>query len=307
MMARVVTVRAVAKINLGLRVKGRRPDGYHELRTVFQAIDLADTLSFRSIAGPFRLRCSGEEAPADERNLVWQAAERLWASLGRAGAPSGVSATMRKRIPPQAGLGGGSADAAAALAALARIWRVRPTEIDLAGLAAELGADVPYFLCGGTALGLGRGDEIYPMADLPPIPVVVAIPRLGIATAEAFKWFDDDVEAGMAEPAPTAGGTARRCAGVWRPDAERLVNDLEACVIRRQPAVGKMIARLRESGASAAAMSGSGSAVFGLFSDSRRASRAAKELAGREWTVLATRTLTRRESGARLFRERPVV
>ncbi len=306
-MTRAVTGRTFAKINLGLRVKGRRPDGYHELQTVFQAIDLADTLTFRAAAGPVRVRCSGEQAPADERNLVWQAAERLWATLGRPDAPAGVSVAVRKRSPPQAGLGGGSADAAAALGALARIWRARLTEIDVSGIAADLGADVPYFLCGGTALGLGRGDEIFPLADLPPLPVVVAMPRFGIATADAFRWFDEDVDIGAAEPAPAAGSARPRCPTLWRPDADRLVNDLEACVVRRRPVIGEMIARLRESGASAAAMSGSGSAVYGLFPDSRRASRAAAQLAGRGWTALATRTLTRRESGARLFRGRTVV
>src|SRR5262249_27861878 len=151
---------------LDLRVLGIRPDGFHELRTVFQSVDLHDTLVSSDRPGPFRLRCRTAGVPVDEGNLVWRAAGALWTALGRSGPPIDTTVTLEKTIPMQAGLGGGSADAAAALAGLGRLWGGVPMTL-LREVAAGLGADVPFFLSGGTALGLGRGEEIYPLVDLP--------------------------------------------------------------------------------------------------------------------------------------------
>jgi 4-diphosphocytidyl-2-C-methyl-D-erythritol kinase len=294
-MAVAVTVRAFAKINLGLSVQGVRPDGYHELRTVFQTIAIADTLMFRSGAGAFRLRCTRGDVPVDERNLVWQAAAAFWKALGRTAALPPVSVVIRKRIPSRAGLGGGSADAAATLLALTRLWRARvPVDI-LERIAADLGADVPFFLCGGTALGLGRGDEVYPLADAPPQHVVVAHPAFGVSTSEAFAWYDADsaLRTGTAELDDVHGHPS-----VWRPDPARVVNDLEPSVLQRHPEIRGALRRLRAAGATAAALSGSGSAVFGLFPDALQARRAARRLEGRGWTAQATRTLTREQIAA---------
>ena len=161
-MSCAVRVSAYAKINLSLRVLGVRPDGYHELRTIFQSIALHDTLTARVRRGPFALQCDDPACPADETNLVWRAAERVWAASGRRGASRrrgimhGVEVRLAKRIPLQAGLGGGSSDAAAALRVFGSLWRVN--EPSLRDIAATLGADVPYFLEGGTVLGLDRGD-----------------------------------------------------------------------------------------------------------------------------------------------------
>src|SRR5262245_50409048 len=162
-----VAIRAHAKINLDLRVLGPRPDGYHELRTVFQAISLHDVLECVTHDGPLAIECEMAGVPLDRANLVWRAAEALWTSLRRVGGARGVRIRLTKGIPVQAGLGGGSTDAAATLLALARFWRVSLRPNQLVDVAASLGADVPFFLSGGTALGLGRGDEIYPLADLP--------------------------------------------------------------------------------------------------------------------------------------------
>ena len=156
MRRRRVEVVARAKINLDLRVLGHRPDRFHELRTVLQSIALHDTLSFVAQKGPFSLTCHAPEVPLDRSNLIWRAATVLWQGLGREGEPRDVAVTMRKRIPVQAGLGGGSSDAAAALVALGRLWGVRPTRAERAAMASRIGADVPFFLWGGTALGLGR-------------------------------------------------------------------------------------------------------------------------------------------------------
>ena len=167
-----VRVRAYAKVNLDLRVLGTRSDGYHEVRTVFQSIALHDTLLCVTRPGPFALRCRNASVPLDESNLVWRAAAALWTAAGHPGPPTDVVISIKKAIPMEAGLGGGSADAAAALLALSRLWGGVPLPI-VRDVASGIGADVPYFLSGGTALGLGRGEEIYPLVDLPTHWVVV--------------------------------------------------------------------------------------------------------------------------------------
>src|SRR5437763_3794389 len=155
--------RAFAKINLSLRVLGTRPDGYHELRTIFQSIALHDTLTIRHVAGPFRLTCDDASLPRDRTNLVWRAADRLWKAARRRGAPRGVAIHLTKCIPVQAGLGGGSSDAAAALRALAKGWRADQHSAREA--AGTLGADGPYCLEGRTVSGLGRGGGVGPVPD----------------------------------------------------------------------------------------------------------------------------------------------
>src|SRR4051812_45294960 len=167
-------VQAFAKINRSLRVLGTRADGYHELRTIFQSIALHDTLTIRASRGPLRLTCDDPACPADERNLIWRAAARMWTASGRRGAPNGIAIDLKKRIPMQAGLGGGSSDAAAALRALAARWRVSNAKVREAAVA--LGADVPYFLEGGTCLGLERGDLLFPLIDAAPAWVVLVLP-----------------------------------------------------------------------------------------------------------------------------------
>ena len=159
--------RAHAKVNLDLRIFGTRADGYHELRTVFQSIELHDMLTCTARPGPFVLKSRSTAIPLDQSNLVWRAAAVLWTALGRGGDPTDTVVTLEKNIPTEAGLGGGSADAAAALLVLARLWGGVPVTL-LREVAAGIGADVSFFLSGGTALGLGRGEEIYPLVDLPP-------------------------------------------------------------------------------------------------------------------------------------------
>ena len=127
--------------------------------------------------------------PTDDRNLVWKAAQLLWEASGRSGEPKGAIVTLQKHIPMMAGLGGGSSDAAAALIGLRRLWKVRVSDDQVHALASRLGSDVPFFLLGGTALGLGRGDELYPLANLPRYWVVLAIPPFGIATPDAYRWL----------------------------------------------------------------------------------------------------------------------
>jgi 4-diphosphocytidyl-2-C-methyl-D-erythritol kinase len=263
-------VNAPAKINLSLRVLGVRPDGYHELRTVFQSLALHDTLIIRRRRGPFGIECNDPNCPADSTNLIWRAASAVWKSAGRRGSPSDIVVAVDKRIPVAAGLGGGSSDAAAALRAFARMWRI--DQARLPALAKALGADVPFFLEGGTVLGIERGDLLFPLIDRPRSWVTLVIPSFGISTKEAYGWFDAD-----------------------RPPPEEGKNDLEAPVARRHPEIRRIVSALRGAGASQAAMSGSGSAVFGLFDRQTAAVRAASVLRTRTRRTLVTRTVARAE------------
>jgi 4-diphosphocytidyl-2-C-methyl-D-erythritol kinase len=280
-----VSLNAHAKINLSLRIIGRRADGFHELKTVFQALDLHDTLGCALRPGPFVLRCPIAGVPLDDRNLIWRAAAALWRVAGREGAPRGVVVSLIKRIPLQAGLGGGSSDAAAALVALARLWKVRLTTLEMDGLARGLGADVPFFLYGGAALGLGRGDDIYPLVDLPPLDIVLVLPAFGVSTTDAFRWHDESGgEGGAPSPLPVRG-----CA----PAVSLVVNDLEQAVLGRHPEIAGAKRALVDAGARVAAMSGSGSAVFGVFTDARTASVAERRVGKAGWRAIRTRTRPR--------------
>lgn len=282
-----VSVKAFAKVNLDLRVVGTRTDGYHELRTVFQTIALHDTIEVEAIDGPLRLTCDAPGVPLDAGNLVWRAARSLWAAIDRPGEPHGVAIRIAKTIPLQSGLGGGSADAAAGLLALARLWGGVPPEV-VREVAAGLGADVPFFLTGGTALGLGRGEEIYPLVDMPAHAVVLVTPPFGVSTVEAYRWYDEDRAAGLKEPPREL----QRLPVPWPSRAAQMINDLEPPVVRRHPEIGWLRTLLREAGAVASAMSGSGSAVFGLFAQRAAAARAARALGPR---AVVTRTLSRTE------------
>ena len=208
----------------------------------------------------------------------------MWNAAGRRGALRDVAIDLRKRIPMQAGFGGGSSDAAAALRALAKRWRVGDAEVRAA--AVTLGADVPYFLEGGTVLGLDRGDLLFPLLDPPAAWVVIVLPDFGVSTKDAFGWLDGD-----------GARALQRSVSAHRSPADLALretgNDLEAPVVARHPEIGRIISALRREGASQAAMSGSGSAVFGLFSSRTAAASAAKRLASRSRRTLVTKTLNR--------------
>ena len=253
-----VTLRAFAKINLSLRVTGARPDGFHDVRTILQAIDLFDRVTCDARRGPFEIRCDMPGVPTDRTNLVWKAAQLLWEAAGRSGDAARRRRDAEKKIPMQAGLGGGSSDAAAALLGLRRLWKLRVPDEQLHAMAARLGSDVPFFLVGGTALGLGRGDEVYPLER--------SAALLGRAGHPAVRRRDQRRVC-----------VARRTRAGHEPDACRicrkpgsgcttpLVNDLEGPVMARHPVIGQLKQRLTERGALMAAMSGSGSTVFGVF------------------------------------------
>jgi len=302
-----VSVRAHAKINLDLRVLGMRPDGFHELRTVFQALSLHDLLECIPRPGPFSIECDTAGVPLDRSNLIWKAAQALWRALRREGDVRDMTVRLQKRIPLQAGLGGGSADAAAALLGLARAWGVRLQPSQFTDVAAALGADVPFFLSGGTALGLGRGDEVYPLADLSRHWIVLLIPGFGVSTAEAYGWYDGERDLGRGQ----AIREPQYVPGPWPSRAAQMINDLEAPIARHYPEIEQMKLAVRRAGALAAAMSGSGSTVFGLFQKRRDASTAVERLSGSGWRVVLTESLGRgdyaRRSCPRVLSRRSVV
>jgi 4-diphosphocytidyl-2-C-methyl-D-erythritol kinase len=280
-----LVARSPAKINLVLRVLGRRPDGYHELDTVFQAIDLWDTLEI----GPSEsldLTCDHPHLPVDESNLVLRAA-RLLADRYVAGSAR-AALSLSKVLPLQGGLGGGSSNAAAALLLCNRFWSLGLSREVLEGLGAELGADVPYFLTGGTARGRGRGDRIEPLPFAGPLPVVLGCPPFGVPTRDVFEKL-----AGWLTLPGNGVSVFPVSAHKWPEDNDFgfLTNDLESVVFEEWPELRQFRDALMEVGAAAALLSGSGSAVFGVFPGEGRPAAEAERLGARfpGWRVLTTR------------------
>jgi 4-diphosphocytidyl-2-C-methyl-D-erythritol kinase len=279
---RTLRLKSYAKVNLGLEVLGPRDDGYHELRTLFQTIDLHDEIVLRPRARDVVVRCDHRLVPTDGTNLAARAAEAL-RSHGRVGA--GVEITIRKRIPVGGGLGGGSSNAAAVLLGLGPDGLHR--------LARRLGADVPYFLLGGTALGLSRGDEVYPLRRQVRAHVVLVDPGIHVSTARVFARLD-------ARLTPRLNSNSIFCfvsRELEGPGAFRfLVNDLEEAALEEAPALREQARRIRAvllgEGARLAALSGSGSSYFGLFEAGRQAVRARAALAAAGFRALGARTLS---------------
>ena len=276
---------APAKINLDLRVTGRRTDGYHELDSLVTFAAWGDRLTFAP-ERQLTLELSGPFAAAlaeNSDNLVLRAARRL---ADRAGCPPHVRITLDKRIPVAAGLGGGSADAAATLRGLCRLWQLELPPADLLPLALELGADVPVCLLGRPARMRGIGERIEPI-ELPPLDLVLANPNQAVPTAQAFAGVGPIGPAcGPDRPMPTdrAGMLA------W---LRRRGNDLEAPARRLAPAIAEVIEALSgQPGCRLARMSGSGATCFGVFDDAPAAARAARTLRRTrpEWWVISTAT-----------------
>ena len=260
---------APAKLNLGLAVTGKRPDGFHGIRTVFQAIDLEDRLHVRERAGSeLRLRVTGpDDVPADPSNLVLRAAE----ALRRERAPGkGAEFHLEKRIPAGAGLGGGSSDAAAALLALERLWGLDPDPEHLRGLAAGLGSDVPFFLLGGTCRGEGRGEQLTVLEGPPSWGVALFLPGFGVSTAAAYARWDDK---GLTEPSNRFSLLELALSqGDLALVRTHLRNDLEPGVLDLEPRLAALQGFLAPR-VPGAAMTGSGSTYFALTATPEEARR----------------------------------
>ncbi len=271
-----VRIPAYAKVNLRLEVLGKRADGYHELRTIFQTVSLHDSLRLRqtrqsAISLTVRGNSTLSQEPI-EKNLVYRAVEALRRELQ---VRSGVEIVLDKKIPAGRGLGGGSSDAAAALVGYLRLTSKRIDPVRLLGIAASLGADVPFFLFGGCALGVGKGEEIYPLPDLPTTFYLIVSPNsIHVPTPDAYRWLHAPEMASLTKSA-AAHKLYKFCALCWSPQEASLSNDFEAAVFKRHSRLGQIKRALLRLGASEALLAGSGSAVFGVFPSPVKARRAA--------------------------------
>jgi len=311
---------AFAKVNLGLKILARRPDGYHEIRTVYQTVGLSDKVEI-SISPTSRIASAGggvevvadhPAVPSGPSNLAYRAAE-LWKQAR--GFRGGITVRLIKRIPAGSGLGGASADAAATILGLERLTGERLDLPSRVALAAGLGSDVPFFLWGGRALGCGRGEEIYPLGDLPPRHCLIVFPGFSVSTAEAYTEADrslglGSLSGGEAGSTPASyvdlnsaltdqdkgrkivvfGERPHFSLEVWGP-AE---NDFEQVVFARWPELARLKRRLIRAGAETASLTGSGSAVYAAFTSARKLALASK-LIPAHWQAFPTRTLARAE------------
>jgi 4-diphosphocytidyl-2-C-methyl-D-erythritol kinase len=269
---------APAKVNLGLHIVRRRPDGYHDLETVFLRIPWADELSVRPDDG-LAMTCSDPALPTDEGNLCLRAAQLLAASCG---VQSGAALHLEKRIPYGAGLGGGSSDAAATLRLLAEHWGLAVPEATLHALAARLGSDVPFFLGAPAAFASGRGERLEPLLDPAtgapyqfPYALAVLVPPVHVPTPTAYRL----IRPREADRPDLRAVVASNDLAWWR---EALVNDFEEPVCAAYPAVAGPRSLLYEAGAGYVAMSGSGSAMFGVFTEGA-AAEAGRAAGYRAW------------------------
>jgi 4-diphosphocytidyl-2-C-methyl-D-erythritol kinase len=282
-------VRSFAKINLGLEIVGRRPDGYHDIRTLFQTVSLADEIEFEP-APDGVLTLSGDDPSIawDGTNLIHRAARLL---QPRAGKAAGARISVRKTIPAGRGLGGGSSNAAATLLALNGLWGLGMEADDLVPLAVTLGADVPFFLRGGLCLGEGIGDRLTPLEDLAPLACLLVFPPYPIATPSVYAGID---------AALTSPGTVSKIERfLGSGDFGILENDLERVIFPAHPDLERWTSFFRGAGALVSQVSGSGSAVYGLFHDAASAEAARRRLSG-ETDARSAATLPRESYWAQL-------
>jgi 4-diphosphocytidyl-2-C-methyl-D-erythritol kinase len=355
-------IRSFAKINLGLSIGTLRPDGFHELRTVYQTIALHDVIRLQVIRGTgIEIRCEDPRVPKDQSNTCYRIIERVMDALK---APGRVVVEIEKRLPVQGGLGGASGNAVASLLALERALKKALLGAEKLRIAAEVGSDLPLFLMGGTVLGVGRGEVVYPLVDLPAVPCVVAMPEISVSTPQAFKDWDLSLR-GAGAPAREGPGAqeeskqnpaehrSARTGRIARPhmstspdnsfssyksskltaslpsdridsfsrklsawlsglsgvpvskgrgraetpllDLVRtgIENDFERVVFPKYPELREVKSVLKDAGAVYASLSGSGSAVYGLFRSGNQAKRAAAILTKKGTPAVATTTLTR--------------
>jgi 4-diphosphocytidyl-2-C-methyl-D-erythritol kinase len=327
-----VTVRSFAKINLGLYIGPLRPDGFHDLRTVYQTIALHDVIRVSVGRGSgIEIDCADPRVPCDASNTCYRMAERVMEELGAKGR---VTIGIEKRLPVQGGLGAGSSNAVATMIGLERALKKPLKQPSRLRIAAEVGSDLPMFLVGGTALGVGRGEEVYPVADLATMPLVVVTPETGVSTPRAFADWDalapaennDLRSAGPGQrPGATraeltrsggsdrlldvgrvlsawlvsrnAGASARSRSRAGSPllDLVRtgIENDFERVVFPQYPELRDIKGALERAGAAYASLSGSGSALYGLFATRAAAARAVGRLQKQGLSAVATTTLTR--------------
>jgi 4-diphosphocytidyl-2-C-methyl-D-erythritol kinase len=322
------SVRSYAKINLGLLIGPPeiRADGFHELRTMYQTIDLHDNVSVKLSKGQtgIEIKCKDRRVPQDETNTCWRVAERV---MRAARVRAKVTITIDKKLPVQGGVGAASSNAIATMRALERELKQSLYPDERLRIAQEVGSDLPLFLIGGTVLGIGRGEQVFPLPDLPQMHMVVAFPQVGVSTPAAFKaWdglfrepsgprltaeqqtaklnrFSHEVYSWLWNTPVVSGVSAK---GGNRAEAPLLdlvrtgiENDFEQVVFPLYPAIRDVKRAIERAGSRYASLSGSGSTVYGIFRNAGEAKKAAKQLQKQGIEAVATRTISRKEFWAK--------
>jgi 4-diphosphocytidyl-2-C-methyl-D-erythritol kinase len=325
-----VTVRSFAKINLGLAIGPKRADGFHELETIYQTLAVHDLIRVEASRGHgIEIRCKNTRVPCDESNTCYRVADRmlrLWKHRGK------VAITIEKNLPVQGGLGAGSSNAVATMFALEREMKTPLAAEDRLRIASEVGSDLPLFLLGGNVLGVGRGEQVYPLADLPPIACVLVTPKVAVSTPQAFRDWDTLMESENESKArnltPPNGSITlskfNRSAFEWLSyldvsgvpiecDGDRaetplldlvragIENDFERVVFPQYPELRDVKRVLEREGADYASLSGSGSTMFGLFRSRERAVQAAERMSADGLATTVTETLPRNQYRAQMF------
>jgi 4-diphosphocytidyl-2-C-methyl-D-erythritol kinase len=276
-----------AKINWTLRILGKRPDGYHEVATVLQAISLCDELTFELLGDDrISLTCDDLDIPVDDSNLIVKAAKALNGG--------GIKIGLTKRIPSKAGLGGASSNAAVTLLALNELWRKELSYTDLVDIASRIEADVPFFLIGGAAEGRGTGTDLRSVADARPTHLIVIKPNAAISTAIAYGALNRGSLTTLESASILSSSFARPVSGDSVPWS--LHNDFEDVIFEIEPEIERAKVALLDAGARGALLAGSGSSVFGIFDDEAARDRALSDLRSEAgWRVFPCRTLSRAE------------
>lgn len=273
-----------AKINLGLHVVAKRPDGYHAIETIFQELEFHDMLYFRKHAGTLAIESSNPELPLGESNLVYKAIRLLQQHCK---CPTQVRVYIEKNIPLGAGLGGGSSNAAKTLAGMNQLFRLGLSVDELAELGAQLGSDVSFFQYGGTALGSGRGEQIRSLPDFPQFWFLLINPGIHVSSAWAYKNINLKL---TNSKGLISLSTLFEAGHVTESSFRALANDLEAPVMEKYPIIRSIKTQLCENGAEWAMMSGSGSTVFGIFHKKEFAENALRQIKNPDWLTVVTQS-----------------
>ncbi len=295
MPAETFTLSSFAKINLLLRILGKRGDGFHEIRTVFQTVSLKDNLTFGENRKVI-LICNDKTIPSDEGNLIVKAAKKLREKYK---IKTGAEIFLEKNIPSPGGLGGGSSNAATALIGLTKLWRIKFNFAELLEIGKTLGSDVPFFFYGGTALGTGRGNEISQMDDLKETHLLIVTPDVSVSTGDAFTRLN---------AAHLTNKSSKSILQICCDEAKTVnlpqsnwINDFENTVFKIEPEIKRVKQRLLDCNAKQASLSGSGASVFAIFEDANQLQMAFDALKNEQsWRVFIVRTVSRREYQASL-------